>query len=132
MLDRHDAPDHNSRIAITVVGVALVVILACSIPSTWRITQRFVPSKKPRYQPLDERYRDEDGIATPESEAAYSYQIQRVLVLVLSAIGAVDSLILSIVASGRPDRILAVPQWLQFGGWVCVLNASEEEAFFIN
>ena len=119
MHNHHDAA-YFSKIAITIVGVALFVILACSALSAWRIAQRFIPAKELRYQPCDNRYEDEDGVATHESEAAYSYQTQRVLVLVLTAIGSVDSLILSVITSQRPYSDLAVPQWIQFGAWVCL------------
>jgi ABC-type multidrug transport system fused ATPase/permease subunit len=121
MMHRHHDAGRFSSMPIAIVGVALFVIVACSAPSIWRITQRSILARRLRYQPIDGKYEDEDGIATQASVAAYSYRIQRVLVLALSVIGFVDSLVLSVVASQRPYLIVGVEEWLQFGAWVLLL-----------
>jgi hypothetical protein len=108
-----------ARTVVTIAAVALLVIIACSAPSTRRIAQRFTPTGKERYQAIPQRFEDEDGIATAESEAAYSYQIQRMLVLLLSVIGSLDCLVLAVIATQRPYSTPGIEQWLQFGAWVC-------------
>ncbi len=105
-----------ARTVISTVALALFLIIACSAQSIWRISRRFIPTQK--LQPLSQRYEDEDGTATLESEAAYSYQLQRVLVVWLSIIGSLDSLIFCVITTQRLSATVGVEQWLQFGAWV--------------
>lgn len=102
----------------TIVAAALFVIIACSAPAVRRIALRFFPTQKLRNQPLSERYEDEDGTATQESEAAYSYQLPRVLVLLLSVACLLDSLALCVITTQSLGSTPRVEQWLQFGAWV--------------
>lgn len=112
--------DSYNKAAIGVAAATLLVIIACSATSIRRIAQRFISPQKLQYQPISERYEDEDGIATEESEASYTYQIQRVLVLVVSVIGSLDSLVLSVITTRSPRSNLEIQQWLQYISWVCI------------
>jgi hypothetical protein len=113
-----------ARTSVGVVAVALFLISACSASSVRRITGRCFSRQKLRYQPVSERYEDEDGTATLESETAYSYQLPRALVLLISAIGSLDSLILCVVTTRNPYSTVRVEQWLQFGAWVCLIRSN--------
>lgn len=117
MQNSHDAA-FFARTAIGVVAGALLVIIACSAPSIRRIARRLSPTQKRQHQPISELYEDEDGRVTHESVAAYSYQLPRVLVLVLSIVGSLDSLILCVITTQIPYPTIGVGQWLEFGAWV--------------
>lgn len=98
-------------------AVALFLIIACSTSSVWRLFRRLIKTKKSFDHLNAGRYEDEDGIATEESETAYSYRLQRVLVLLLSAVGSLDSLGLAVIVT---ESSPAIGQWLKFIAWVCV------------
>jgi hypothetical protein len=123
MQDSHDETFFE-RTSVGVVAVALLLISACSAPSIRRITGRLFSRQKLRYQPFTERYEDEDGTATLDSETAYSYQLPRTLVLLISAIGSLDSLILCMITTRNPYSNVRVGQWLQFSAWVCLTRSS--------
>lgn len=108
-----------ARTADIVAAAGLLLIVVCSVPSLRRIAHRFIPRHRLREQPIAERYEDEDGTATAESEAAYSYQLPRVVVLLLSVICLLDSLVLCVITTRSQSSALGVGQWLQFGAWVC-------------
>jgi hypothetical protein len=112
-----------ARTSVGVVAVALFLISACSAPSIRCITGRCFSRQKLQYQPISERYEDEDGTATVESETAYSYQLPRALVLLISAIGSLDSLILCVITTRNPYSTVRVEQWLQFIAWVCLIRS---------
>jgi hypothetical protein len=109
----------SAKVARTELGIFTVVlfpIIICSAVSAWRLFKRFIKAEKSLKAG---RYEDEDGIATKESETAYSYRFQRVLILLLSlsAIGSLDSLAMAVIATQSNP---AIEQWLQFIAWVCV------------
>jgi hypothetical protein len=112
----------STSLAKTELGISTVLlflIIVCSALSVWRLFRRFTKTEKSLGHLKAERYEDEDGIATEESETAYSYRLQRFLVLLLSlsAVGSLDSLALAIIATQSNP---AIEQWLQFIAWVCV------------
>ena len=104
---------------IGLLAASLSGIIACSTPSARRIGIRIFSTQKSRYQIASEGYEDEDGTVTRESEAAYSYQIPRVLVLLLSVLGLSASLALSVITARSHHSVLALEQWLLFAAWVC-------------
>lgn len=118
----HESPGARfyARFAIGIAAVAVFVVIASSVLSIRRLTLRFSPTHKLHYQPISERYEDEDGTATQDSEAAYSYQKQRVLVLVFSVIGLLDSLMLCVIPTQSSYSTHEIEQWLQFAAWVRV------------
>ena len=122
-----DVADHLARITDSVAAVGLFLTLACSASSIRRVALRFVQPKKLRDQPTTERYEDEDGTATPESEAAYSYQLQRVLVLLLSFVCLLASLVLCVITSPSRYPPLGVEHWLHFGAWVLCYGPRMEQ-----
>ena len=112
--DMHDA-GFSAKMAAGVAAIAVLVIGACSVTSVRRIALRFSATQKPRYQPI---YEDEDGTSTLESEASYSYQIARVVVLLLSGICLSSSLVLGVVTVQSLSSSLRAEQWLHCGAWV--------------
>lgn len=109
-----------TRTMFGVVSAALFVIVTCSVPSFQRIILRFRANQKSQYQRVSEPYKDEDGTATQESQAAYSYQLPRISVLVFTIVCLLNSLVLCVITTQRPlESDVRVEQWLQFGAWVC-------------
>ena len=109
-----------ARSVLVVVATALSVIVACSALSFQRIVLRFRQNQKPQYQSVSEPYKDEDGTATQASEAAYSYQLPRISVLLFSIVCLLNSLVLCIIATQQPlESNLRIEQWLHFCAWVC-------------
>ena len=113
----------HGGLLIASIAVALYVSALCAALACYRLAQRFVPSRKPRYHAKPNLYEDEDGIATQESEASYSYQVQRILVFVFSFVGWITSFLGSILRSqhgqmggGRLGG--KIEPWLCFGMWV--------------
>lgn len=115
--------------AIAFLAAALLGIFACSIPAVRRIGLRTVPAQRFRYQPDSERYEDEDGTATQESEAAYSYHIPRMVVLLISVLGFSASSALGVITARSHRTILAAQQWLLFAAWVCSDRFSKRRNF---
>lgn len=107
-----------ARIADSVAAAGLFLILICSTSSIRRVSLRLIQPKKLRNRPTTDRYEDEDGTATRESEAAYSYQLQRVLVLLVSIVCLLASLALCVITPRSPYSLPGVGQWLHFGAWV--------------
>ncbi|ERF71322.1 hypothetical protein EPUS_03476 [Endocarpon pusillum Z07020] len=111
-----------ARSVLVVVVVALSAIAACSALSFQRIVLRFRQNRKPQYQSVSELYEDEDGTATQASEAAYSYQLPRISVLLFSIVCLLDSLVLCVITTQQPvESNLRVEQWLHFCAWTFLL-----------
>jgi hypothetical protein len=119
IMQKSNADVPHATTAIAAIATALSVIVACSAPAVWRLALRIFPTQKHRYQAIPGRYQDEDGIATQESEAAYSYQLPRILVLLLSLVCSLNSLICCVITTQRRGSTLRFEQWMQFGAWVC-------------
>lgn len=97
--------------------MALVLIVGLSLPAFLQILKR-VRSSKLQYVDLSDRYEDEDGVATEESEGAYSDFIPRLILILVSVIGTIDCLASAILTTTRDALPLFVEQWLQFITWV--------------
>jgi hypothetical protein len=108
----------GTRTTISVTAAALFVIVAFSAPAVWRLALRLLPIQDRRSQALPEIYEDEDGIATQESVAAYSYQLPRILVLLISVVCLANSLVCCVITTQSRDSGWRLEQWMQFGAWV--------------
>lgn len=113
-----DIPYTRAAISVAAAAAALFVIAACSAPAVWRLALRCLPIQNRRSQPIPKSYEDEDGIATQESVAAYSYQLPRVLVLLISLVCLANSLVCCVITTRSPGSGLRVEQWMQLGVWV--------------
>jgi hypothetical protein len=104
--------------AISITCLVLVVLL--SVPSIRQSVSR-LRAKKVHFQALADRYEDEDGVATEESEEAYSDFVPRLILVLLSAVASLDALAAAVLITSRPQFSLAFEQWLQFVTWVSLL-----------
>ena len=112
-------PD-STTLSLTAAIICLVLVTSLSLPAFWQQGRHHVLTK-PQYQALTDRYDDEDGIATKDSEEAYTDFIPRLLILLLSIVGTLDALILGILTTTRANLSLTVESWLIFGAWLLIL-----------
>lgn len=109
---------HSDTVALasSIVGLAAVAFL--TIPAAKQLSRRLSGSRSLSYEPLSDRYEDEDGIATEESQAAYSVHLQRILLMVIVTVGTVETLIIALLATSRHRIRLPTEQWLSFVSWI--------------
>ena len=65
-------------------------------------------------------YKDEDGVATKESQDRYSVWIQKYLILLGCAIGIVSAVSDAIQITVRENAVEAIFAWIYFVVWVRV------------
>ncbi|KAL2004890.1 hypothetical protein VTN00DRAFT_3163 [Thermoascus crustaceus] len=106
-----------SRVAGS-VGLFLTALL--TTPALCSIAGRFILGRRQQngYQPVQEGYEDEDGVATPESVKAFLDKPQRIGIACLSAAGFLVSLALAVVTMHRVMNVQLVEYWLRVGDWV--------------
>lgn len=107
----------STNVSLALAIVCLILVTLLTLPSLWQCILRLQKSKD-QYESLSGHYEDEDGIATDESESAYSDFIQRLIILLVSAVGSLDALALAVLTTRQPEFRLLIEQWLQFATWV--------------
>jgi hypothetical protein len=113
------SPDSTTwSLAAAITCLALVASL--SLPAFLQQGKRHLTTKQPYYS-LPDRYEDEDGTATKDSEEAYTDFIPRLFLLLLSVVGTLDALALGILTTTRVKLSLTVESWLIFGAWLLVV-----------
>ena len=110
----------STTVSLALAIACLVLVGILSIPALLQYIDRLRKGKS-KYFELSDRYEDEDGVATDDSEAAYSDFIPRLLLVLVSAVGTFDALAFAIVITTRPKLDLMIEQWLQFGTWVLLV-----------
>lgn len=106
------------------VGTGVILLLA--LPS---ITSLFSSRTSTGYKILpgshdiNSLYEDEDGTATPDSQAAYSSRRVKIIICVFTALGfsaSLSSAVLStFIANTRSTQLLLTQDWINFAAWVC-------------
>jgi hypothetical protein len=104
-----------SSVAISIACLAVVSVL--SIPAGRQLFIR-LRAKRKQYIELTDRYEDKDGVATQESEEAYSDFLPRLLLILTSFVACGVALATAIVTTTRSHLPLTLEQWLQFATWV--------------
>lgn len=99
-------------------GLALLAVVGCTVPSFRRLVQRLGFRGKHQHQIIAEQFEDRDGLATKDSKRAYSFAPQKVVAGLLSLLGMVDSLALSILTTQRPLFSLFSYRWIHSTTWV--------------
>ena len=105
----------STSVAIAVACLAVVAILSAPAAREGLIRLR---AKRKQYAELSDRYEDEDGIATEESEDAYSDLLPRLLLILISLVTCAVALASAIVTTTRSYLPLSLEQWLQSATWV--------------
>lgn len=111
----------STTLSLTAAIVCLTLVAILTSPAIWEAVNRLRSSGKAQYQRLTEKYEDEDGEATEESEAAYSDFLPRLAIMLLSILGTLDSLALAVLATARAYLNLSTEQWLQLATWLFLL-----------
>ena len=113
--------DASSRsFAISIASLAAIAL--ASVPHASHAAQMRSSAKR-KYQALTEKYEDEDGIATEDSQESFSDLTTRIALVIGSFVGtalAIASAVLTLVRPETADhRHAIIQQWLQFASWVC-------------
>lgn len=111
---------NSTTLSLAAAIACLILVASLSLPAFIQQGKRHLTTKQP-YQSLADRYEDEDGVATKDSEEAYSDFIPRLLLLLLSIVGTLDALALGILTTTRVKLSLTVESWLIFGAWLLIL-----------
>ena len=104
-------------VSLSISVARLVVVGILSIPASIQYVKR-IQRRKSQYSEVSDVYADKDGTATEESQEAFSDFVPRLILILTSAVAAVDALAAAVIATIRPQLPLAVDPWLQFASWV--------------
>ncbi|KIW37082.1 uncharacterized protein PV06_10710 [Exophiala oligosperma] len=110
---------HHTTVSVAISITAFAVVTLLSIPALYQIITRF-RARKAQYQHLSGIYEDKDGVATEESQEAFSDFIPRLILILLSIVVCLDALASAVIITTRPDLPLTIEQWLQFGTWLFI------------
>jgi hypothetical protein len=112
--------------SIILSGIITGLIFLLTLPSIPRLI--YYRSQN-RYNILSGRddinaiYEDEDGAATPDSQAAYSSRKFKIIIGLVAALGFVSSLasavLNSVLVDTRTTPLLLVQDWTNVAAWVC-------------
>jgi ABC-type multidrug transport system fused ATPase/permease subunit len=108
---------NTTTVSLTAAIVCLVLVFTLSLPALSQIGKRCF-MKKAEYQTVSERYEDEDGLATKDSEEAYSDFVPKLSLLLVSVIGTLGALALGILTTTRVKLSLTIESWLMLGAWL--------------
>ncbi|KIW17836.1 hypothetical protein PV08_05031 [Exophiala spinifera] len=111
---------HHITVSVAISIAAAVAVALLSIPALSQLISR-IRARKDHYQHLSEIYEDKDGVATEESQEAFSDFIPRLVLILISIVVCLDALASAVLITTRPDLPLAVEQWVQFATWLFVL-----------
>jgi uncharacterized membrane protein YphA (DoxX/SURF4 family) len=80
----------------------------------------------PGRQASNALYKDEDGTATPESQAEYSSATVKIIICVVTALGFATSLasavLSTVLANTHVTQALLIQDWTVFADWVRALR----------
>lgn len=111
--------------ALSILLVLHIAITAAVLFLTLVATALFSPSfwSKKKKDVKAELYEDEDGVATPESQKAYSIKVQNVLGTIVTTAGlgvAITNAVLGTLdAPHSLDGTALEDGWFGVGIWVC-------------
>lgn len=107
----------------TSIGCLAALALVSAPHLSHAASQRLAAKRK--YEALTEKYEDEDGTATTESQEEFSDRTQRVLLILESfatSVFAVASAVLTLTRNETAsNNRLVIQQWLQAASWVWLI-----------
>ncbi|RMZ80689.1 hypothetical protein DV738_g2708, partial [Chaetothyriales sp. CBS 135597] len=111
----------NIQAALAIAIAALSVVTLLCHPALILAIKRTLGKSTSFFQYSD-RYEDDDGVATDESQSAYSDLIQRVILISLSVVGLLAALVLAVFASVKAAvTAVLITEWLQFAAWIPIV-----------
>ena len=108
---------HHTSTSVAVSIACLGLVAALTIPAGRQFLNH-IRAKRKQYEELSDPYEDEDGVATEESQEAYSDYLPRLILILASVVGCADALVAAVLTTSRSHLPLALEQWLQFATWV--------------
>jgi multidrug efflux pump subunit AcrB len=108
---------HHTSTSVAISIACLAVVAVLSAPAAGQLFTR-IRARKKQYAQLSKRYEDKDGVATEESEQAYSDVIPRLILILISIVACGVALTTAILTTTRSHLPLSLEQWLQFATWV--------------
>jgi hypothetical protein len=108
---------HHTTASVAISIACLAVAAVLSIPAAHQFLTR-LRAKSKQYTEVADRYEDKDGVATEESEDAYSDFLPRLILLLISLVACGVGLASAILTTTRSHLPLSLEQWLQFATWV--------------
>jgi len=100
---------------------AAAIVFLLTLGSTVQTILRII--RKPERVPQDKLYEDEDGVASEESQKAYSIKLQNILATFITVAGFGVSLAGAIRATVEVTNEQFVNEWLQLSLWVCATSS---------
>ncbi|RMZ77121.1 hypothetical protein DV737_g4561, partial [Chaetothyriales sp. CBS 132003] len=111
----------NAKASLAIAITTLTAIALLCHPALI-ITLKRALGKTTAFFHYSDRYEDEDGVATAESQASYSDLIQRVILILFSIVGLLAAWILAVIVTiNGATTTVQVGQWLQFAVWTPIL-----------
>jgi hypothetical protein len=110
----------TSLTSLSIIKSAFVLLLVClcCLPAVTSIVCLCTQKRPRKDQQTKEGYQDEDGEATASSLQAFSYQWQRIGIVLASVLGLSIALGLAALTTWRLPQPLCFHTWFQVGIWV--------------
>lgn len=120
---------HNVSLATSIAAITL--ILLSSIPALRAIFSILATSqnKRGKYSSAEKVYEDEDGVATPETDATFSQKWAKLFITVMTAATFSVNVALAIIDTldfekdNEHKKLGMVEVWTGVGGWVSTIFA---------
>ena len=108
---------HHTSTSVAIAIACLAIVAVLSIPAARQVFIRLRARQK-QYEFLSDRYEDKDGVATDESQEAYSDFLPRLILILICIVACAVALTSAIITTTRSHLPLSLEQWLQFATWV--------------
>lgn len=99
--------------------IALLLVFLITVPTLLSFYNRVnMKAKGNGYEEVHKLYEDRDGVATEESQKAFSAAIPKYIALSGCVVGLLTSLVMAVFTSTRSMGDFFIENWLTFGSWV--------------
>lgn len=99
--------------------IALISIFLITVPTLVSFYNRVnIQAKSNGYEEVHKLYEDRDGVATEESQKAFSTAIPTYIALSGCIVGLLASFVMAVFTSTHSTGYFFIENWLVFGSWV--------------
>lgn len=119
---------HHTSTSVAIAIACLAIVAVLSVPAARQAFIRLRARQK-QYGQLADRYEDKDGVATEESQEAYSDFLPRLLLILISIVACAVALASAIISTARSHLPLSLEQWLQFATWVSLAVGGSQSLY---
>lgn len=100
-------------------SIALILVFLITVPTLLSFYNRInTKAKGNGFDEVHKLYEDRDGVATEESQKAYSAAIPKYIALSACVIGVLASFVMAVFTSTHGMGDFFLENWLIFGSWV--------------